>query len=377
MLGRFITNGYVLITHRVTRADAAAMARTLRGLDGWAPLFGPDGIGPKNMDPNRGQRRAPDDIAEAMRNLFRPHWLAFFPMSEGNDWVAIRSFPGGVKQPPHTDFTFPLRFPHVDYVNMPAGIIVALEPGTHLFTYGWNRLCADPKEEVRVELDVGDAIIFRGDLIHACGAYETENIRLHAYLDVVGIQRPYNRTFKHPLIVYDQGDLTRCPLHGCDYAGSRATVHHHLGAFHRARFNLRRARATPARDAQLAAVAASGASEDDASDVSQTDPSRASEDDASYMSDSEGSLGRGSVTSENDAFGRDQVSDDVSDASDASLSSGDFLVVNVAAPIRVRARRTVLQRDESEESSEDASATELTRLEDGTNYNDEDLWGSD
>jgi hypothetical protein len=73
-------------------------------------------------------------------------------------------------------------------------MVVALKEDTHLLVYGWIRHFPDPN----VKSNVGDAIIFRRDLIHAGGAYEQENIRLHAYPDVVGVPRPYNKTFPPP-----------------------------------------------------------------------------------------------------------------------------------------------------------------------------------
>jgi hypothetical protein len=73
------------------------------------------------------------EVADLMSDLFRPHWLGFFPHSVANDWVAVRSLPGGAQQPPHTDFTFLLRYPHLEHEQMPAGILVALEAGAHVF----------------------------------------------------------------------------------------------------------------------------------------------------------------------------------------------------------------------------------------------------
>jgi hypothetical protein len=44
---------------------------------------------------------------------------------------------------------------------------------------------------MQVKLNKGDVLVFRGDLVHggaACG--EVENVRIHAYLDVEGAERP-------------------------------------------------------------------------------------------------------------------------------------------------------------------------------------------
>ena len=46
-----------------------------------------------------------------------------------------------------------------------------------------------------INLERGDALIFRGDLIHAGSAYEMDNVRLHCYLDVPGTKRNHDQTF--------------------------------------------------------------------------------------------------------------------------------------------------------------------------------------
>ena len=230
-MNQFVKQGYVVITKGIHPASAARLAKKLRGDKGWKSIFLSGGA----MDPNRLQCVAPKDIHQELDQCFRKYWKAFFPNSEARDWVGLRSKAGGVKQSPHTDFTFPLRYPHLDHANMPAGIIIALEPGTHLLVYGWNKLYPSEQEEEVVYLNIGDAIIFRGDLIHAGGAYTTDNVRVHAYLDVVGVKRKHNQTNIFPFLTFDTSAPRMCPLHNCNELGTEATIQRHVNRYHRAR----------------------------------------------------------------------------------------------------------------------------------------------
>lgn len=66
----------------------------------------------------------------------------------------------------------------------PLGVLVALQDGTRFETRGKTH-----------RLSRGDVLLFRGDLLHAGAAYESENTRVHTYLDVPGVKRPKNRTW--------------------------------------------------------------------------------------------------------------------------------------------------------------------------------------
>ena len=47
----------------------------------------------------------------------------------------------------------------------------------------------------QLTLNCGDMLVFRGDLVHAGAAFDQLNVRLHAYLDVMGgPQRQVDRT---------------------------------------------------------------------------------------------------------------------------------------------------------------------------------------
>lgn len=92
------------------------------------------------------------------------------------------------------------------------------------------------KDEKRVNLDVGDVMLFRGDLIHSGSAYAKENIRLHAYLHISGIKRPRNTTATKPILYYNGGDGTGCTLHGCSRTGKEGAIKKHVLRDHHVRF---------------------------------------------------------------------------------------------------------------------------------------------
>jgi hypothetical protein len=88
--------------------------------------------------------------------------------------------------------------------TVPLLAVVALQGGTFLDVWPgshWlirrERLTRHTPRVYRetVELDAGDVIVFRGDLIHAGSAYSSHNLRLHAYIDHPSVPRPPNKTW--------------------------------------------------------------------------------------------------------------------------------------------------------------------------------------
>lgn len=76
---------------------------------------------------------------------------------------------------------------HMDYDDKNTtgfGMLLALQNGTRLET-----------RECTIHLKQGDLLIFNGDLVHAGSWYDCENLRIHAYLDVVGGHRRANSTY--------------------------------------------------------------------------------------------------------------------------------------------------------------------------------------
>lgn len=78
----------------------------------------------------------------------------------------------------------------------PRGVFWALEKGCKIMLAGPHG------EAVEVCLQVGDVLLFDGDLVHAGAAYpDTDNIRMHVYLYAEGIVRPGKGTWFVPEFV--------------------------------------------------------------------------------------------------------------------------------------------------------------------------------
>lgn len=88
----------------------------------------------------------------------------------------IRSLPGCVQQDYHTDYFSMRAKGQVTGEVCPYSILVAIENDSFIYVNG-----------DKLSLPIATAIIMRGDVIHAGCEYSTDNMRLHIYMDVVGI----------------------------------------------------------------------------------------------------------------------------------------------------------------------------------------------
>ena len=116
--------------------------------------------------------------------------------------VLLRSEPCCQAQMAHCDY-----IPKPDMLEstdstVPQLLLVALEDETTMDVWpGSHRLvrCStdiqDPVSVDHVSLNKGDALLFRGDLVHAGSAYTQSNVRVHFYLDSPLVKRVANRTW--------------------------------------------------------------------------------------------------------------------------------------------------------------------------------------
>ena len=124
------------------------------------------------------------------------------PQHRVSDPVVLISLDGGcLPQRAHTDYT-EQSLHSVDLraqpERVPLACLVALQDDTSFDV--WPGAIAfnedgDPMEHCTVILQRGDVLLFRGDLVHAGAAFGRQNVRLHAYLDVEGVQREPDQTF--------------------------------------------------------------------------------------------------------------------------------------------------------------------------------------
>jgi ectoine hydroxylase-related dioxygenase (phytanoyl-CoA dioxygenase family) len=117
------------------------------------------------------------------------------------DVVLLVSRPGCRRQAAHTDYVPTSELLSATDAEMPLLFLLALEDDTTLEVWPQSHLVIQGRRggpAVRsqtVHLSAGDAILFRGDLIHAGSAYDNQNMRIHAYLDSTAVPRDPNRTY--------------------------------------------------------------------------------------------------------------------------------------------------------------------------------------
>jgi len=114
-----------------------------------------------------------------------------FPQHVCTDTVILSSQPGCLAQMAHTDYSVEecRNSPIV-----PLACIVALMDNTPLDVWPGS-IGGDEKglfAHSQIRLNRGDALVFRGDLVHGGAAFDVFNARLHVYLDKG--QREPNRT---------------------------------------------------------------------------------------------------------------------------------------------------------------------------------------
>jgi hypothetical protein len=113
--------------------------------------------------------------------------------------VVIQSVTGCQEQPAHTDYE---PQPGLGCEQIPLALLLAVMPDTKLHVWPCsinlnvdaNRI-TEPILKHTLELQPGDAILFRGDLIHAGAAYDMEHLRMHCYLDSNTTKRATNSTW--------------------------------------------------------------------------------------------------------------------------------------------------------------------------------------
>lgn len=111
-------------------------------------------------------------------------------------WVILKSLAGCHEQPAHCDYQRATL--NVSDEHMPLAALLAIEPGTMLSVWPKSITGGDMPERIErvvLNMDVGDMVVFRGDLVHAGSGYDAENHRLHAYLDSEYVSRIDNRTW--------------------------------------------------------------------------------------------------------------------------------------------------------------------------------------
>lgn len=124
------------------------------------------------------------------------------PSHSIRDFVLLVSRPGCRRQAAHTDYVPTPALLRATDTEMPLLFLLALEDDTHLEVWPQSHLVVQgrrggpPIQRATVTLNAGDAIVFRGDLVHAGAAYpDRQNMRIHVYLDSSAVPRDPNQTY--------------------------------------------------------------------------------------------------------------------------------------------------------------------------------------
>ncbi|GMF13340.1 unnamed protein product [Phytophthora lilii] len=96
----------------------------------------------ENLFKDEGHLQAPvpDEAARAMSRDLMRYYRTFIPESEANEWRWIKTLAGMGGLPVRREFAPP--GPADDMIgvgSIPGCILVALDNGTSLYVYGWNR----------------------------------------------------------------------------------------------------------------------------------------------------------------------------------------------------------------------------------------------
>ena len=140
-------------------------------------------------------------VVQQLCSRIKAYLNKHYPNHTPRDFVILRSDKGCEDQPAHMDYT-PSDTKHVtNDEEMPLACVLCLEEGTMFDVWPWAfgpDFWSSPftrYPNLRLALNVGDLLVFRGDLVHAGAGYNHDNIRLHCYMDHKSTKRTHNVTF--------------------------------------------------------------------------------------------------------------------------------------------------------------------------------------
>jgi len=154
--------------------------------------------GKAHNDHKRQQVKLPLSMVKRIQQKLQTQ----FPTHIIREFFLLKSLPGCQRQQAHTDYIPDIALHQCPNEKLPLLCLVAVEPktrlivwpGSHKVVQGLGR-SKEPIEPKMIVLDPGDAVIFRADLVHAGAEYDSENIRIHCYLDTEFVPRDPNKTW--------------------------------------------------------------------------------------------------------------------------------------------------------------------------------------
>jgi len=169
-------------------------ARTL--LNACAPLVATAShIFNDNPTQKEDRKRVQEKMPKRLSHTLQKKLASTFPDKEINDYVILKSKVGCHKQAAHMDYIPTPEILNATDDKIPLLFLLALEDNTKLLVWPQSHKLLKNTSHIELYLNAGDAVVFRGDLVHAGASYEIDNIRVHAYLDSPGIKRRKNMTY--------------------------------------------------------------------------------------------------------------------------------------------------------------------------------------
>ena len=194
------TRGYV-VHRRGVNVSRAAWLDINQQAKRCVPIFNHNNHAPNDLKRRQWRlhtrgKEATQALVDELRTAVLPLYTA---LSAINDVVILESLPGCQQQQYHTDYDMDELGRLERKEDMPLGILIALEDHTKLMVKGLARRPTTegprPRPGAAVNLNRGDVLIFRGDLIHAGAVYTQRNLRLHTFLDSGVVTRHANATY--------------------------------------------------------------------------------------------------------------------------------------------------------------------------------------
>lgn len=183
-------DGYVHLKSWITATEA----NTLR--NACAPLVATAShIFNDNPTQKEDRKRVQEIMPKRLSHTLQKKLVSTFPDKEINDFVILKSKAGCHTQAAHTDYIPTPGILNAADDKIPLLFLLAVEDNTKLLVWPRSHKLLTVIRHVELHLNAGDAIVFRGDLVHAGASYDIDNIRIHAYLDSPGIKRRKNMTY--------------------------------------------------------------------------------------------------------------------------------------------------------------------------------------
>lgn len=158
-------------------------------------------------DPFPKQARIPKQLQTWLKRVIDKVHAELSTRAQSHHHVSevtvLRSEPGCRAQMAHCDYVPTPALIGTTDATVPLLLLVALQdnttfdvwPQSHRLVRRAYYHAKKPIGRSRIVLDKGDAVLFRGDLVHAGSDFETSNTRVHFFLDSSAVKRPKDQTW--------------------------------------------------------------------------------------------------------------------------------------------------------------------------------------